>query len=168
MHMQLTEHFTVEALCASSVAERRGWDNLAPRELWVNGQRTAEGLERVMVVLGYPLHHDSGYRCEELERFLSAKDFMSWCEKHNKAPGSSWNEYFLRKQHPKFQAEDFTCPQFGTPREIVDKIAGSDIVFDQLIEEGTWVHISFSDAPRQRREVITATFVNGVPNYRST
>ena len=32
-------------------------------------------------------------------------------------------------------------------------VAGSQLAFDQLIEEGTWVHISFD--PRMRRQVLT-------------
>ncbi|MFI4966717.1 MAG: hypothetical protein ACHP9T_15280, partial [Caulobacterales bacterium] len=32
-------------------------------------------------------------------------------------------------------------------------LAGSGIAFDQVIEEGTWTHISFD--PRLRRQVLT-------------
>jgi hypothetical protein len=66
-------------------------------------------------------------------------------------------------QHTKFQAEDFTCSQFGTPLGIVKLLSGSTIQFDQCIQEGAWVHISFTETPR--REVLTAHFVGGKVTY---
>jgi hypothetical protein len=140
--MQLTEHFSTEGLSASSTALRLGIDNEPPGELITNGQRLAEGLEQVRAVLGFELHHDSGYRCPELNAAVHG------------APAS---------QHTKFEAEDFTCPQFGTPLEIVKLLSGSTIQFDQCIQEGTWVHISFTEAPR--RQVLTAHFASGKVTY---
>lgn len=140
--IQLTPHFTVEGLCASSTALRLGIDNRPDDSLIANAYRLAEGLEEVQKVLGFPIHHDSGFRCEALNAAVHG------------APTS---------QHTKFEAEDFTCPQFGTPLEIVKLISGSTIKFDQLIQEGTWVHISFSENPR--REVLTAHFSGGKVTY---
>src|SRR5258708_357927 len=139
---QLTPHFTLEGLCESSTALRLGIDNTPDDSLIGNAYRLAEGLEEVQNVLGFPLHHDSGFRCEALNAAVH---------------GASTS------QHVKFQAEDFTCPQFGTPLEIVKLISGSTIQFDQCIQEGTWVHISFTETPR--REGLTATFVNGKATY---
>jgi len=48
---------------------------------------------------------------------------------------------------------DFICPAFGTPLEICKAIEASGIRFDQLIEEGTWVHLSID--PRMRQQVLT-------------
>jgi len=42
-------------------------------------------------------------------------------------------------------------------------VKGSGIAFDQLIEEGSWVHASFD--PRLRGQVLTATFKDGTPSY---
>jgi len=162
MATQLTPHFTLEGLCESSTATRLGIDNTPPDNLIGNAYRLAEGLEQVQSVLGSPIHHSSGYRCEALERVLSSKDFAHWCELHAKSD-ADWPEYFERKQHPEFEAEDFTCPQFGTPLEVVKLIAGSTIQFDQCIQEGTWVHISFTETPR--REVLTAHFAGGKVTY---
>jgi hypothetical protein len=61
--------------------------------------------------------------------------------------------------HQKGFAIDFTCPDFGTPLECVKKISASDIQFDQLIQEGTWIHISF--APAMRRQILEAHFSKG-------
>jgi zinc D-Ala-D-Ala carboxypeptidase len=161
--MQLTTHFSLEALSASATALRLGIDNTPPDELIPNAQRLAMGLEQVQMLLLARLHHSSGFRCEALEKVLTAKDFAAWCVHHAKDLSTAWPEYFERKQHPQFKAEDFTCPDFGTPQQIVEKIAVSDIQFDQLIEEGTWVHISFSENPR--REVLAAKFKDGTPTY---
>lgn len=139
---QLSPSFTLEGLCASSTATRLGIDNRPDDSLIANAYRLAEGLEEVQKVLGFPIHHDSGFRCEELNAAVHG------------APTS---------QHTKFQAEDFTCPQFGTPLEIVRLLKNSTIQFDQCIMEGSWVHISFSENPR--REVLTATFENGKATY---
>jgi hypothetical protein len=57
---------------------------------------------------------------------------------------------------------------FGTPLDIVRKIVASQMAtqmkWDQLIQEGTWVHISA--APTMRQQVLTATFVNGEASYQ--
>lgn len=141
--MQLTQHFTLEALCASSTATRLEIDNTPPDELLPNAHRLAEGLEAVRMLLGNrQLHIDSGYRCEALNNAIRGKK---------------------TSQHLQFLALDFVCPDFGTPADIVKTLAATSILFDQLIEEGTWVHISFSETPR--REVLAATFKNGVPMY---
>lgn len=55
--------------------------------------------------------------------------------------------------HRKGDAIDFSCPQFGSPFSVAQAIQASDIKYDQLIQEGTWVHISFG--PRMRQEDLT-------------
>lgn len=132
--MQLTEHFSLEELTRSLTAERLGIDNVPKEErLLTNLMLLAGGLERVRELLGgLPLHVDSGYRCEEL----------------NQKIGGSKNS-----AHMSGYAADFICPSFGTPLEIVKRLEKSELAFDQLIQEGTWVHVSF--APRMRREVPT-------------
>jgi hypothetical protein len=161
----LTDHFTLDELTRSDTAVRLGIDNSAPDRLWMHLFVLAVGLEKVRTLLGgRPMKINSGYRCEELERVLCAKDFAAWCARHGKHQGAqAWNEYFARKAHPKGYAADFTCPAFGDPLAIVQAIAASDIEFDQVISEGTWAHISF--APAQRREVLTATFTAGTASY---
>jgi hypothetical protein len=56
-------------------------------------------------------------------------------------------------------AIDFTCPEFGTPAEIVRALVNSDIRFDQVIAEGNWAHVSF--APAMRRSILVAHFNPG-------
>lgn len=170
--MIFTENFSLEELCVSDTAVRLGIDNTPHASALVNLSTLAEGLERVRRVLGHPMRILSGYRCEELERALTAKDFAAWCHRHGKITDSesdtaaAWREYYARKAHPQGWAGDFICPAFGTPVEIVQVLRKSGIAFDQLIEEGSWVHVSFD--PRMRGQVLAATFArDGTPSYSS-
>lgn len=138
--MQLSTHFRLSEFTASQTATRRGIDNTPPRDVVDTLKRTALGLEAVRSLLMAPIIISSGYRSPAL----------------NKAIGGAKSS-----QHVKGEAVDFICPGFGSPKEVCEAIARSNLRFDQLIYEGTWVHISFADT--NRREVLTAHFnVSGV------
>lgn len=139
---QLSEHFSLAELTASSTAQRLGIDNTPGLETITHLTALAGGLEQVRKLLCAPIHIDSAYRSPALNTAVrGAKD----------------------SAHLQGFAADFVCPQFGTPQEIAKLIAKSSIVFDQLIQEGTWVHISF--APKLRRQVLTAHFGAGGTTY---
>lgn len=143
--MQLSAHFTLEEMLRSDEAERRGIINTPTDEALDALHATAAGLERVRTVLGnVRLFVSSGYRCPKL----------------NTATKGS-----RTSQHMKGEAADFRAPDFGSPLDTCLEIMANAafIGFDQLIWEGSWVHISFSDEPRC--EVMTATFVHGEPHY---
>lgn len=163
--MKLTDHFSLEELVESGTALRLGIDNRPGPEIVSHLQAAAEGLELVRALLGgAPINVSSGYRCEALERIITKNDFTAWCARRNLiASPSTWPQYFAGKAHPKGYASDFTCRSYGAPAAIVREIARSGIQFDQLIEEGTWVHVSFD--PQMRGEVLTARFAGGVPSY---
>jgi zinc D-Ala-D-Ala carboxypeptidase len=158
----LSTNFSYEELTASATATRLGIDNSPPPDIMPHLVVLANGLEQIRRVLGHSLISHSGYRCEALERVLTAKDFAT--------RGLSWPDYFALKAHPKGYADDFICPAFGTPAEIVRVVKASGIKFDQLIVEGQtatsggWCHASFD--PQMRQEVLVATFVNGTPTYQ--
>jgi len=163
--MKLTDHFTLEELSFSETATRNGIDNTPPDVLFPRLLMLADGAERVRSVLGFAMRVHSGYRCEALEKIIARKDFIGWCRAHGKTE-DDWPEYFAHKVHPKGGAMDFTSPSFGTPRQVVECIvAHQDVIrFDKVIEEGSWVHIQFSDKPRG--QVLTARFGDdGVPVY---
>lgn len=129
--MKLTEHFHLEELTITNV---RGVDNTPNSEISVNLMKTAEQMERVRVLLdNQPISVNSGYRSPGVNKLVGG------------APKSA---------HMRGWAVDFICPRFGTPLEICQKLSKSDLNFDQLIEEGTWVHISFEDNP-MRRQVLS-------------
>lgn len=140
--MYLSTHFLLDELTNSQVAARRGIDNTPDAATIERLKKTCYGLEEVRILLGgYPIIISSGYRSAAL----------------NSAVGGSQGS-----QHLLGQAVDFTCPRYGTPKEIVRKLVDSDIQFDQCILEyfnpaapsSGWVHISFSDRNRRHALVI--------------
>ena len=135
--MKITEHFTLEELTSTQV---RGVDNLPNLTQLKELEITATWMEAVRAWLGHPIHINSGFRSPEV----------------NKAVGGSKNS-----AHCKGWAVDFICPAFGSPAQVAAAILDSDISFDQLIYEGTWVHISFD--PQMRRQILTAVFEKGKP-----
>jgi hypothetical protein len=160
----LTPHFSLEELIKSDTALRLGIENKPTALVQANLSKLAYGLETVRAVLGNPIHVNDAYRCEALEKVLARADYLGWCKLHKRTiDDASWAEYFAGKQHPKGYAADFVCPAFGTPEQIVKAIVASGIVFDKVIMEGTWVHISF--APAAREIAMIATFKDGIPSY---
>lgn len=142
--MNLSPHFTLEELTITQV---RGVDNTPPADVVEHLRATAFVLEMVRDLLGAPMIVSSGYRSWEV----------------NEIVGGS-----LTSDHPYGWATDFICPAFGTPLDICRRIAENGIKFDQLIEEGTWVHLSI--APAMRQEVLTKAawggYVNGLPRAK--
>jgi hypothetical protein len=135
-------NFTLAALCASSTATRLNLDNRPTPDIAFALGNLAANLERVRLVLGHPMMIDSGFRCLAL----------------NLAVGGA-----QKSAHMDGDAADFVCPGFGTPLEISKAIIASDVKFDQLIQEGTWVHVSF--APAMRQQTLTANFGIGAVKY---
>jgi len=131
--MMLTEHFHLDEFTTSQTASRQNLNNEPPRQVVENLKKLAFTLESVRTLLGYPLHINSGYRSPAL----------------NAAIGGVKNS-----AHLLGYAADFICPQYGSPLSICHFIANSKLIqFDQLIEEGTWVHISVD--PRFRGQILT-------------
>lgn len=136
--MKLTPHFTLEELTTTN----KPLDNTPSKEQVEVLRTTAFYMEKVRELLGnVAIKVSSGYRSPEV----------------NKAVGGS-----KTSAHLFGYAVDFTA--YGhTPLTIANTLAKSDLKFDQLIYEGTWVHISFD--PKMRREVLTARFKNGKATY---
>lgn len=125
----------MEELTESSTAARLGINNIPPTIIKPRLYVLAKGLEQIRERLGFPVHIDSGYRCQQLNAAVGgAKD----------------------SAHMDGYAADFTCHRFGDALSIVRALEGCGIRFDQLIQEGSWVHVSFD--PRLRGQVMTAHF----------
>ena len=139
---RLSRHFTLEELTFSQTASRKNIDNTPSLEVVAQLTRLAYCMEQVRALLGGPIRITSGYRSPAL----------------NSAIGGAKNS-----AHMSGFAADFVCPSYGFPLDIVKAISASSIKFDQCIQEGTWVHISFD--PDMRREVLTAHFHNGEAYY---
>jgi len=146
MSERLTQSFTLDEFLGSQTAIRRGIPNTPDAaSLATIRQVLAPGMQRVRDLLDVPIFITSGYRSPVL----------------NRAVGGS-----RTSQHVSGNAADFQAPGFGTPLEVCRFLLDNQalIGFDQLIEEGTWVHISFvSGAPRG--QVLTAYFENGGVRY---
>ena len=140
--MNLSAHFTLEVFVHSEIAERRTIDNTPDADSMENLLILAGHLEDVRALLGHPILISSGYRSPKLNTVI----------------GGSTNS-----AHCRGEAADFICPAFGTPREIALAIAASDLKFDQLIWEGTWVHFGIGE--KMRQELLTATFEDGKASY---
>jgi putative chitinase len=151
------DNFSISEMSDCSLAERMGIDNTPSIAVLENLSVTVTGLEHIRALLGYPIHVNSGYRCEALEKVLCQADYSTWCSRSGHAINrDSWTLYFCSKKHPTGHAADFTCAQFGSPVDIVRSIQSSTIKFDICILEGSWVHVSF--APKMRREVRVKEF----------
>ena len=132
----LSSHFTVEEMTATS---HQGIDNTPAPGIIAALTKTAALLEQVRTFLGgRPISISSGYRCPAL----------------NAAVGGVSDS-----AHLYGYGADFECPSFGDPLAICRALAAANIIWDQLIEEGTWVHIS-SD-PRARRQILTKNPAGG-------
>ena len=140
----MTPHFSLEELTFSDTAVRLGINNnVTDPTLLSNLHVLAAGLEQVRAVLNAPLHINSGYRCLLLNGAVKGS---------------------INSAHMQGWAADFTCRLFGTPLEIVKEVVKAGIKVDQIITEGTWVHVSFD--PRMRNAVLTAHFDKfGTPTY---
>lgn len=131
--MFLSPHFTLAELTVSQIASREGLDNTPERHVLDNLKRLSETLEQVRTLVGCPILVSSGYRSAALNRRLR---------------GSPHSAHLLGL------AADITAVRH-TPRALADRLAQSEIVFDQLIlEYDSWVHLGLAEQGA-RRQVLT-------------
>lgn len=140
--MNLSPHFSLAELTGSQVATRQGIDNTPVPAIIANLTRLAMVLEQVRALVGAPITISSGYRSPTL----------------NKAVGGASNS-----AHVLGLAADISTNKLA-PKALAMLIRQSGILFDQLIYEGTWVHIGLS-AGAPRRQVLTAKFAGGSVSY---
>ncbi len=140
--MKLSPHFSLDELTASQTATRRNINNIPSSEIIRNLVRLAEVLEQVRELANRPLTISSGYRSPALNQWVG---------------GASTSAHTLGL------AADITCSGL-TPRALALLIRDSDIEFDQLIYEGTWVHVGLC-VGQQRGQVLTAVFAGGRTTY---
>lgn len=132
----LAPHFSLEEL---TTTDQHFLDNTPPAALLPALRNTALRMEAVRGLLGdRPIHVNSGYRSAAV----------------NRAVGGA-----IDSAHMTGRACDFICPAFGDPLAICKLLSAAALEFDQLIQEGAWVHISFD--PRMRRDVLTKNPAGG-------
>lgn len=138
--MNLSPNFTLEELSTSEIALRKGLDNrLGEDEIAYLKRLCEELLEPARLLLGVPLHINSGFRSRAV----------------NKAVGGS-----VMSAHTYGRAAD-TKPIGLDLLEAFDRLRHSDLPFDQLIQEcgpTGWIHIAIAaDDIEPRRQALTAT-----------
>ena len=136
--MKLTEHFSLEELTFSEIAERNGWDNTPNDKELENLKRLAEFLEDVKQALGgKPIIVSSGFRSKQTNDGVGSRD---------------------SSQHRIGAAVDFRVPEL-TPNDVVKAIIVSGLPYDQIIREfDRWTHISIPNnvdgKPRKQALII--------------
>ena len=148
---QLSPNFSLAEMTVSQLAVRRGFANVPSAAQVANLRRLCvTALEPLrMAIGGVPLVVSSGYRNASLNLLIGGA---------------------INSDHMDGRAADVTAP--GYMGGSVLALAGAfltranttlpgvaPIEFDQLIFEGSWLHITIPRAgARGRREVLTATF----------
>ena len=143
--MQLSEHFTLEELTHSEVAERKNLDNTPNATEIANLTRLAALLEQVRSLLNKPIMINSGFRSKAVNDSVGSRD---------------------SSQHRIGAAADIRVPGM-TPKQVVEACIEANIGYDQIIEEfGSWTHLSVpngaSDKPRRQALIIDK---NGTRNF---
>lgn len=100
--MQLTPHFTLAELTASTKARAHDLDNTPPPEIVPRLVRTAEMLERIRSTLGVPVIVTSGYRSQAVNRLVGG---------------------VATSDHTQGHAADIVAPAYGTPLQIARALA---------------------------------------------
>ena len=146
--MKLSKHLELAEVIRSSTAKRLGIKNEPTAEHLANLKLLAENIfEPIREHFGRPIFISSGYRSAAL----------------NKAtPGAS-----TTSQHSKGEALDIDLDGTEISNKQVFEFIKNNINFDQLINEFdySWVHVSFSSTGKQRKQILSATKVNGKTVY---
>ena len=138
--IKVSPHFSLLEITYSDRALKLGVSNTPGMEDLIACVRTAQEMEKVRALLNGPIKVNSWYRSEVLNSSLGSK------------PTS---------QHRIGEAVDFICPSYGTPFRICKRVSDSDLQFDQLILEHSWVHISFAIRSQVPRRQVLSLLANG-------
>lgn len=143
--MRLSDNFTLDELIDSQIAERTGIDNVPDHTGIVDNLRALclNILQPARAAIMKPIIISSGYRCPELNKIVGSE------------PTS---------QHLKGEAADLVVHGYSalTVARLIEK---SGVPYDQLIQEGTWTHVSYVANGKNRQEVLTARFKGGKAHY---
>lgn len=136
MDNRLSKNFTLEEFIFSQTATRLGISNQPIQYHYDNMVTLCEGLlQPLRERLNRPMRVSSGYRSKALNKEVKGS---------------------LRSQHCKGEAVDFSVTGW-TSTEVCQYILDQGFDFDQLIDEGNWVHVSYK-AEGNKKEVLTANF----------
>lgn len=120
--VRITKNFTLEELYASDTARSKGINNHPTTEAIGNLTRLAYCLlQPLRDLLGKPIIITSGYRSKELNRVIGG---------------------VATSQHTLGEAADLYCPSLSI-EALYQFVKDSNLEYDQLIQEGTWLHLSY-------------------------
>lgn len=132
---KISEHFTLYEVCYSYTALKNNIDNIPTPQIILNATKLASMvLEPIRKHFNKPLTINCLYRSPIL---------------NTKVGGA------VNSQHRFGQAADFYIE--GVKIEDIFQWCKANLKFDQLIQEGTWIHISYAQKNRQQ----SLRFVNG-------
>ncbi len=143
--MNITEHFTFAELTESDYAQRHGIHNQPDSHLVIsNLHALAHGLERIRAIFNKPVIVKSAYRSAKV----------------NAAVGGHPNSY-----HTHGLAADIIIPGISAGDAAYEiSLHVTDYGIDQLIHEGSWVHIGYPlPGVSPRNDILTAIFKHGQP-----
>lgn len=134
---KLSTHFSWAEVSASNTARGLGIDNSVPDELKDNVRAQAKLMESARDILGgHAVLVTSWYRCRSLNAAVGGVE---------------------KSAHRLGFACDFVCPTVGdalaVAKAVEQGLRERGVEFDQLIAEGTWVHLAAG--PGKRRQVMT-------------
>lgn len=122
--MQLTPHFQLEELCATTHKDLAKINLEEAKKIMGRMYQLAGFAERIRAIIGKPLIINSGFRCVKL---------------NNKVGGS------LTSQHLYAEAIDIRVSG-KSAKEVFQILSASDLKYEQLILEkvgnAQWVHVS--------------------------
>lgn len=130
------KYFTIEELCSSATAKRKGINNTPDESVKKNLTLLIEKiLDPLREAWGAPIIVTSGYRCGKL----------------NRAVGGA-----AKSQHLLGQAGDIRTisDKPSENKKLFDLIRALKLPYDQLIDEYgfNWVHVSYSS--KNRRQIL--------------
>lgn len=151
-------NFKMYEVAKSSTAQRLGIDNTPSDEVLERAEQVCiHILQPVRDHFGIPFSPSSWFRCEELEKVITQKSFMRWCQRHRRNDyinglfDDAWKIYFAIKSHPKGEAVDFELAGVSNI-ELFEWCKTNIPEYDQLIaefmkkddESAGWIHGSYS------------------------
>jgi len=137
---KLTEHFTVFEVINSLTALKLNIDNRPTAQVISNAKLLCINvLEKVRLHFNKPIIVHSFYRSPDLNYAIGGV-------KPDLSKG------IRGSQHMYGEAADITV-QNHTVQEVFDYIR-KNMIYDQVIQEGTWVHVSFNPVHNRRQALL--------------
>jgi len=142
--MKLSTHFSLDEFVFSQTATRKGIKNIPD-------QSQIKNMINLCLFTLEPIREHygmiiitSGFRCPALNYEINGS---------------------VSSQHLFGEAADIISPKYSISEMFKWIITKSNILYDQIIYEGEWIHISYTNRYENRLLNTVATFYNGIATY---